>query len=891
MKKMLQRMAFVIALMLISSSLFAQGFVKGVVSDASTNETLIGASVVLKGTTVGVSTDLDGAFTLEMPSGQQVLVIQFVGYVKQEIVVSVKTGQTVNLGTIALTANQIGLEEVNVFASIAIDRKTPVALSTLDPIIIEEKLGTQEFPEVLKSTPGVYATKQGGGFGDSRINLRGFESANIAVMINGVPMNDMEWGGVYWSNWAGLSDVTRSMQVQRGLGASKVAAPSLGGSINIVTNTTDAKKGGAISYGVANDGYNKIGFSVSTGLTDKNWAVTLLGAKTTGDGYIQGTEFESYSYFINISKKLNTQHQLSFTAFAAPQWHAQRNNNDKLLISEWQKQPMKYRYNASYGFDMNGQRQMSSKNQYNKPQISLNHFWTISNKSSLSTAVYVSIGDGYGYSGQGFTSTDRGYWYGASNGIPNTTFRALDGTFDYGAIFALNRTSLQGSKMVMSKSVNQHKWYGALSTFNTKISNTIDFYGGLDLRYYKGVHTNEIVDLYGGNFFIDQTARPLLADQSYMTRKLGVGDVVYRDYDGFVLNQGVFMQAEYNKDKLSTFISLSGSNTTYWRYDRFYYNQEEIYDYPTAKSETVSFLGFSAKGGANYNLTDKHNVFANFGTISRAPFFSGGAFLQSTTSNVTNPNAVNEKAISAEIGYGYRSKLLSANLNIYRTQWRDKTLVRAINANSPESLVANMEGVNALHQGIELDFVSKIIPRLEIRGMISVGDWYWQNNASGYLYNRNGQPTDANGNIVELLSPEHAKIDVNIGGIKVGNSAQTTAAIAFKYELLKNLNIGIDGNYFGRNYAYFNISSVGSSLNPTNFAQPWQIPDATTFDFNANYRFKIGDFDATLVGNIQNLLDTEYITDATDGANHDWLTSPVFYGFGRTFSASLKIKF
>ncbi|MFH1001450.1 MAG: hypothetical protein V1783_11510, partial [Bacteroidota bacterium] len=77
----------------------------------------------------------------------------------------------------------------------------------------------------------------------------------------------------------------------------------------------------------------------------------------------------------------------------------------------------------------------------------------------------------------------------------------------------------------------------------------------------------------------------------------------------------------------------------------------------------------------------------------------------------------------------------------------------------------------------------------------------------------------------------------------------------------------------------------------TNFAQPWQIPDATTFDFNANYRFKIGDFDATLVGNIQNLLDTEYITDATDGANHDWLTSPVFYGFGRTFSASLKIKF
>lgn len=57
-------------------------------------------------------------------------------------------------------------------------------------------------------------------------------------------------GGIYWSNWAGLSDVTRSMQVQRGLGASKVAAPSVGGSINIVTNTIDANKGGFVSYGM-----------------------------------------------------------------------------------------------------------------------------------------------------------------------------------------------------------------------------------------------------------------------------------------------------------------------------------------------------------------------------------------------------------------------------------------------------------------------------------------------------------------------------------------------------------------------------------------------------------------------------------------------------------------
>lgn len=122
------------------------------------------------------------------------------------------------------------------------------------------------------------------------------------MMINGVPMNDMEWGGVYWSNWAGLSDVTFSMQVQRGLGASKVAAPSVGGSINIVTNSIDVNKGGFVSYAMGNDGMNKMLFKVSTGVSKSGWAMTLLGGKTWGDGYIQGTNFEGYNSVYQCNK-------------------------------------------------------------------------------------------------------------------------------------------------------------------------------------------------------------------------------------------------------------------------------------------------------------------------------------------------------------------------------------------------------------------------------------------------------------------------------------------------------------------------------------------------------------------------------------------------------------
>lgn len=872
-------------ILFLSIPIFSQVQIRGQVVDESTNEPLVGVTVYNAKSSSGTTTALDGSFQLKVSNDVKELILSYVGYASKAIAIN---HSKPDLGVIALKSDVIGLKDVVVTSSIAIRRKTPVALSVIEPIEIQNKLGTQEFPEVLKSTPGIYATKTGGGFGDSRVNVRGFDAPNVAVMINGVPVNDMEWGGVYWSNWAGLSDVTRSMQVQRGLGASKVAAPSLGGSINIVTKSTDAKKEGSLSYGIGNDGYNKIGFSVSTGLTENNWAITLLGTKTSGNGYIQGTEFESYSYFLNVSKLINDNHQLSFTIFGAPQWHNQRNSSDKLLISEWQKQPLKYKYNASYGFDMNGQRKVSSYNVYHKPQISLNHYWTIDDKSSLSTVLYASIGNGGGYSGQAYDSNDRTKWYGSSNGLPNTNFRSSDGTFDYGAIYAYNTdsTNTNGAKMVMSNSINKHFWYGAISTYNTKFGKYIDFYGGIDLRYYKGVHTNEIVDMYGGNFFIDKTARASKTNTDWKTQKLTVGDVVYRDYDGYVVSEGLFAQAEYNKDALSSFLSLSGSNTSYWRYDRFYYDAEN------ARSETVNFFGYCVKGGANYNLTENHNVFANIGIISRAPFFSGGAFLQSATSNITNPDAVNEKAFSMELGYGYRTKYFSANLNVYRTKWIDKTLVRALNANTPESLVANLQGVNALHQGVELDFVAKPIKDLEIKGMLSLGDYHWANNATGYLYNLQGQPVNATGKVVEMLSAEHSKIDVNLDGVRVGNSAQTTAALGAAYEILKGFRIGLDGNYFGRNYAYFNISSVSTTYNPEeNFSQPWQIPDAVTFDLFASYNFKIGGFNATLVGNINNLFDNDYITDATDGSLHNWETASVFYGFGRTWTTSLKIRF
>lgn len=881
----------------------AQTIVSGRVLDEN-DQPLIGATILVPGTTQGTSTDADGRFMLRTGKGVDAVQVNYLNYKPADFKINASATKQ-DLGTIKMEPSAIAMQDVVITQSIAVQRKTPVAVATVSAADIEYKLGGQEFPEILKSTPGVYATKDGGGYGDSKINMHGFKSENIAVMVNGVPVNEMEWGGVYWSNWAGLSDVTRSMQTQRGMGASKIAAPSVGGTINIVTNSIDAKKGGSFTYGVGNDGLQQMTLSLSTGLTEKGWAASVLLGKRWGDGYIQGTSFEGYNWFVNISKRINDHHQLSLTAFGAPQKHNQRKPlYAGLSIAEWDKwaktymgEKDMYRYNAVYGFDKNGQERSSMVNQYHKPQISLNHQWQIDYKSSLSTALYMSIGRGSGYSGQGRTSADRNNWNGASYGKLLHTFRKADGTFDYGAIQEMNEQSPDGSRMVMSQSNNNHMWYGLLSTYTNQISKSLELSAGVDVRYYVGEHNNKIIDLYNGAYFLDDGDRKNVkpenniaaADPNWKYEKLGVGDKVYRDYDGHVHQEGLFAQLEWTRKKLNAFVSGSFSNTGYWRVDRFYYDDAH------KESEHVNFLGYTAKGGVNWNFTEKSNIFLNVGYISRAPFFSGGAFLQSTTSHATNPDAKNERVFSIEGGYGLRTPTLTLNLNAYYTLWMDKAIVRSSQMSNGDYARVNMTGVDARHMGIELDFRYKPTRWLNVTGMLSVGDWIWTSDARGYVYDSQGQPmTKAlDGTVASgIMADDHMYMDVRQKDIHVGGSAQTTAAIGATFFPMKGLRISADWNAYANNYADFYIGG-STSLQNVNVNEPWRIPWGHQLDLSASYSFKIGKVNATLYGNVNNVYNYNYVMDAQCAADATgWQDAyAVMYSFGRTYTLKLKLRF
>ncbi len=847
MRKTILSFVMMAFLSLIAVATFAQGTITGIVVDAETDEALIGASVVIDGTTHGTITDINGEFSLLVDPGDKKIIISYIGYISETYTVKVSEGETNNLGEVQLSTNAVGINEVMVLASVAVQRKTPVAVSSIGPQRIAEKLGTQEYPEILKSTPGVYATKQGGGFGDSRINIRGFDMTNMAVMINGIPVNDMENGWVYWSNWAGLSEVTRTMQVQRGLGASKLSIGSVGGTINVITKTTDAEKGGSIYTAIGNDGYKKASMTVSTGLSDNGWALSFSGARTTGNGWADGTQFEGWSYFASVSKRWTNQ-MLSYTIFGAPQRHGQRSSTQSI---ETIQQPGRgLRWNPEWGYK-DGQVYNLRTNFYHKPQMSLNHYLTINDNMNLSTSAYYSFGTGGGTGGYG---ENQNAFY---------TYKKED-QIDFGRIVQENIDNGNGGALAaMRASRNDHNWMGLLSNLQYTLNDNWELSGGIDLRRYIGKHFREMTDLMGAEFIYDD------ADINNPDKIAKVGDKVAYWNDGIVSWQGLFAQAEYSNGDLSAFLSGSVSNTGYQRIDYFTYLDSD----PEQTSPKVNHMGFVVKGGANYNINEQHNVFVNAGYFQKAPKFDG-VFINFR--NEINEGAKNEQTIAFEAGYGFKSRTFALNLNAYYTNWKDKFFRRSVRQPDGEFYSANIQGVNALHMGVEMDFRWKPVKNLDITGMASLGDWKWQNDLVDVpIFNDNEE--------------QIGTVDLYIAGLKVGDAAQTTAAVGADYELFDGFKVGLDYNYYANLYADYDPTGRGDIEKKG--VQPWKVPAFGTLDANLRYNFKMGPFDATIFGNVINLTETEYISDAIDGADNDWKTAKVYYGIGRTWSTGLRVNF
>ena len=902
----MRKMYFALAAFLMTVTAFAQGTITGTVIDGETSTPLPGASVMVKGTSNGTSTDFDGNFTINVNSSTGTLVVTYIGFTSRDIPFT----STGSLGSIILNPNAEELEGVVVTGvqDIAKDRKTPVAVSTIKAEEIQMKLGSQEFPEILNTTPSIYATKSGGGFGDARVNIRGFDTNNSAVMINGVPVNDMENGQVYWSNWAGLSDVTSAIQVQRGLGSSKLAVSSVGGTINVVTKTSLNAEGGSIGATVGNDGYVKTLASYSSGLLDNGLSASLLISRTGGSMYADGTKFEGYNFFLGLGYTQGD-HSLEFMVTGAPQWHHQRDFAptiaDYIAFGGSNGEPNR-KYNSDWGY-LDGEEFSFRRNFYHKPVISLNWNWKISDKTTLETSTYASFGRGGGTGEIGRAAGARQF---------DTRWKTADGLVDVQRIFDYNsgqpvqfdgatvqREQVNGlyvnqgsgdrsntNGISRRASVNSHNWYGLLANFNNRISDdlTIDF--GVDLRKYTGYHYRRVNNRLGADAYLEtdnQNDPDQLFFETYNANQPwwvfgNIDDEEKIDYynKGFVNWLGVFGQVEYNfTEDITGFVQGALSNQGFAR-------EEFFNEVPAEKTDYENILGGNVKGGLNWNVDAHNNFFANAGYYSKQPLFDA---VYIDFGNNLNPNLTNEKIVGLELGYGYRSSKFRGNVNLYRTSWKDRfeSVSATFNANQPDEIRgnANLLGISQVHTGIEMDGRFQASDRFALTGMMSIGNWEYSDDVSATYFDNNQQPIVVDG--VEQQAT------LALDGVKVGDAAQFTAFIGADYNIVDNLSVDFGYRFAGNLYADFDATDVGPD-------GALKLPSFGLADAGASYSIPFADKMLSFRLNVNNVFDTTYIAESDTNIfaqpgdpTYDGISTSnrVFFGFGTTWNFSARLNF
>ncbi|MCX8111711.1 MAG: TonB-dependent receptor [Bacteroidia bacterium] len=856
--------------------------IQGRVIDKESGEPLVGAVIRLAGTDIGTLTKLDGGFLLIVDSkevsGDARLLISYVGYEEKALPLN----ELEKSGNIALAPLGVSLREVLILASTANSLLTPLNFTKMESKQILELRGSQELTEAIRFSPSVYASREGGGWGDSRLNLRGFEQENLAVQINGIPVNDMENSRIYWSNWIGLSDVLEEVQVQKGLGNARIVLPSIGGTLNLRTISPQAERRFIFTSEASNVYSARLSLLYHSGLTTNGWAITLAGNRAVGPGYVPGTDFSSWTYYATVSKNIGDRHRLLLQGFGAPQWHYQRftyltqRDIDTLYRSPF--------HNYDYGY-LDGQRYGNFRNFYHKPLISLSHFWTISERVSLLSSAYVSFGRG---GGSGILSVRREW------DRLQSTYRLpvrFDGIIQWEQIRADNRAkrdtliqpngdTLVGfvANLIHRNSVNSHNWYGIVSALNLNWDR-IQINVGIDLRYYVAFHYRVVTNLFGADFWIDtfdvrrgeriqlilrDTARPI--PHARLTR---VGDRVNYDYDSFISWLGGFSEIKYQSGPLTATLVLAAANTGFQRRENFRYRPEER----PLLSPVIRIFSYTAKGGIGLRLTDQSLLYISGGYFTRPPFFQF-IFINDRAGNEIAQNYDVEKVLQGDVGFRWQSSGLVAQFSAYWIRWKDKVLMSP-NISLPDGSFTQvrLNGLSALHRGLEAEIGMQPLAWLKVSFAGSLGDWRWERDVFGIVRDNNQQIVDT--------------LQLFVGGLRVGSAPQTQLGGILRLAPTPNLYFTASYFYYDRFWATFDPES---RTNPVDRAQPWRLPAYGLMDVAAGYETSISsDMRLRLFGNLHNLLDTRYIVTAIDGPSHDRRTARFFYGFGRTWNIGLSL--
>jgi iron complex outermembrane receptor protein len=285
---------FLFASILVNAQTFT---LKGKVVNEN-NESLPGATILVKEPKKGTSTDFDGKFNVNLPKGNYTIQVSFIGYKTVSKEITLTKNEEINF---RLLPNATVLDEVLVSA-VRANASIPVTFSNLSKKEIAKRNLGQDIPILLNYMPSaVSSSDAGSGVGYTYLSVRGSNSERINVTLNGIPFNDQESHGSFWVNLGDFASSTESLQLQRGVGTSTNGSGAFGASLNILTDAVSEEAFGEISNSFGSFNTRKHTVKFSTGKINDHIEIAGRLSNISSDGYVDRAFADIKSYFLQGS--------------------------------------------------------------------------------------------------------------------------------------------------------------------------------------------------------------------------------------------------------------------------------------------------------------------------------------------------------------------------------------------------------------------------------------------------------------------------------------------------------------------------------------------------------------------------------------------------------------
>ncbi|NVO21098.1 MAG: TonB-dependent receptor [Bacteroidetes bacterium] len=897
-----------ISLLFFSVPSWAQFSITGQVLDGLTGSAVSQAKV--EAASKQTLTGADGRFVLEVSSaGDYTVIVTVDGYEVTSVPVKVTNGAA-DIGKVSLkpsiTQSESGLAEITLSG--------------------ESDDKDQAVSGVLHSSGDVFTNTASYSFSSMFFKERGYDSEYENVYIEGVPINDGESGRAVYGEWGGLNDVFRNREFLNGIEPGRFSIGTLGGSTNFTTRASKQRKGSKFSYALSNRSYtNRVMFTYSTGLKQNNWAFTVSGSRRWGnEGYVEGTFYDGYAYFVGAEKKFNSRHSLALTAYASP---TKRGMSSASTQEVYDMLNNNY-YNSSWGYQ-NGDKRNSRIKTSNEPMIILSEYWTIDEKTTVTSSLAYSFGKSGSTALNWYNARDpRPDYYrslpGYQSSYPDPVDPVLSQTITnqwltdpsvrqinwnglYQANYLSNLEGKQANYILENNITSTNQWY-LNSRLNKQINDNSTLNGGIELSHYKGSHYKTLDDLLGSNYWVDidqYSQRDFQADTIKLQNDLKNPDRIIKkgdrfgyDYDLYSNNATLWALKQYSFPKQDYYIGGSISANQYWRYGNMMNGRDTLTSYH--KSEVHSNFNYSIKAGYTYKISGRHYVTINVASMTRSPLLRD-AYISPRTTAKLSPGMTDVRILSGDISYVFRYPNLNGRFTLYQTVFHNYSeLLRFYDDDLRTFVNMSLTNEDRVHQGFEFGAEAKLMSNLSIVGVFAYGNYRYTNRPTGTRNYDNGS------------LPDTTEV-VYLKNFFVGGSPQIASSLGLHYN--KNYwFFDLNANFYDKIWLDVNpqrrTTSTIHGLLPSEsdiiktLSQQQQLDGGMTLDASIGKSIRINSYFLNINFSISNLLDNQkLISGGYEQSRIDFNTAgnrvenlnafppKYYYAYGRTYFLNIGFRF